>query len=275
MDSVELSAPIFNIQTYCIHDGPGIRVTVFMKGCPLRCRWCANPESNLPQPQLMYYSHKCAFCGKCEESCPQKAIRMENRDEKYVPVTDRNLCTSCGECVRICPARAREIAGIERTVSEVLAEVLKDKLFMDASGGGITLSGGDPLMRPEFSEALLKASREAGIGTAVETSMFASRESLDRVFEHVDIALMDVKHMDSKKHRELTGVPNEQILENIRYVVNEKKIPAIIRIPVIPGCNDSIENMQATARSSWRIWEESLRSIFCLITKWAFPRQKA
>ena len=248
MDLTGLTAPIFNIQTYCIHDGPGIRVTVFIKGCPLRCLWCANPESNLPEPQLMFYSSKCVSCGKCAAACPNKAVRLEEKEGRILPATDRTLCTNCGECAANCPGKAREIAGKDKTVGEVLGEVLKDKLFMDASGGGITLSGGEPLMRPEFSAALLKASREAGIGTAVETSMFASPETVDRVFEYADIALMDIKHMDSRTHRELTGVPNEQILENIRHVVNDKKIPAIIRIPVIPGCNDSFENMQATAR---------------------------
>ena len=154
-DYLNLTAPVFNIQSYSIHDGPGIRVTVFLTGCPLRCRWCANPESNLEKPQLMVYAAKCTACGRCIDACPRKAILPGMKDGKPCAVTLREKCTDCGKCAEICPNEARELAGKEMTVRAVLDQVLKDKLFLDASGGGITVSGGECLAHPEFTEALL------------------------------------------------------------------------------------------------------------------------
>ena len=244
---MELTAPIFNIQTYSIHDGPGIRVTVFEKGCPLRCKWCANPESNLPEPQLMTYFAKCTGCGRCAPKCPQNAITGAVKDGKPYAKTDRTLCTSCGKCVDFCPTEAREIAGEEMTVRAVLKEVLKDKMFMDSSGGGMTISGGECLMHPDFTEALLYAAHEAGIHTAIESCSFASEAVVDRVLKNVDLALLDIKHMDSDIHRELTGVPNEQILKNIKHIYHDLKKKVVIRVPVITGYNDSDENIAATA----------------------------
>lgn len=245
---MELTAPVFNIQTYSIHDGPGIRVTVFLKGCPLRCLWCANPESNSAVPQLMTYASKCTGCGRCAEVCPNKAISVGQQDGKFVAITDRTLCTDCGQCVDHCPAEAREIAGKLMTVREVLDKVLKDKLFIDASGGGMTLSGGEYLAHPEFCEALLYAAHQAGLHTAVESCSYASRAVIDQVFPHIDLALLDVKHMDSALHKEYTGVPNELILDNIRHVYHDLHVPVTVRVPVIPGYNDSDENIDATAR---------------------------
>lgn len=251
MSDRTLKAPIFNIQTYCIHDGPGIRTTVFMKGCPLRCLWCANPESNEFYPQLMTYSSKCTACGRCVEACPNKAISI------YVPapgeqgkphaVTDRSKCVNCGKCVALCPAEAREIAGTEKTVEECVKEILKDKLFMDGSGGGMTVSGGEALAHSDFTANLLEACREEGVRTAIETSSFASREVIDKVFAHVNLGLLDIKHMDSETHKKLTGVPNGQILDNIRHVHNEMGVPVIIRVPCIPGYNADDDNIRATA----------------------------
>lgn len=245
---MELTAPIFNIQTYSIHDGPGIRVTVFVKGCPLRCRWCANPESNLARPQLMTYASKCTACGRCVEICPQKAVHIGELHDKPCALTDRTLCVECGACVDICPCEAREIVGYDKTVQEVLEQVLKDKLFIDASGGGMTVSGGECLMHPDFTEALLYAAKQAGLHTAIESSSFASETVFDQVLRYVDLALLDIKHMDSETHRELTGVPNEQILSNIRHAVHDLKKKVTVRVPTIPGCNDSDENILATAR---------------------------
>lgn len=245
---MELTAPIFNIQSYSIHDGPGIRVTVFVKGCPLRCVWCANPESNLAKPQLMTYGSRCTGCGRCVEACPNKAIRLVEKDGKVREFTDRNLCVDCGACVSVCPAGAREIAGEEKTVREVLDKVLQDKLFMDGSGGGMTISGGECLMHPEFTTALLYAAKQEGVHTAIESCSFASRNVVDQVFQYVDLALLDIKHMDSVKHQEYTGVPNEQILDNIRHVYHDLKVPVFVRVPTIPGYNDSDENISATAK---------------------------
>ena len=247
-DYLNISAPVFDIQTYSIHDGPGIRVTVYVKGCPLRCQWCHNPESNLPYPQLMTYRSKCTGCGKCIPVCPAQAITVRLGEDRAYAVTDREKCTNCGVCVSACPTESREISGRNRTVGEVVAEVRKDKIFMDASGGGMTLSGGECMMYPDFSAALLYACRQEGIHTAIESCSFASRETVNRIVTQADLCLLDIKHMDSAKHKELTGVPNEQILDNIRYIYHELKKPVIIRVPVVPGCNDSDENIAATAR---------------------------
>ena len=245
---MDLTAPIFNIQSYSIHDGPGIRVTVFEKGCPLRCVWCANPESNLAKPQLMTYHTRCTGCGRCVAVCPNQAIRLDEKDGKIIEFTDRNLCVDCGACVSVCPAEARELAGEEKTVRQVLDKVLQDKLFMEGSGGGMTISGGECLMHPEFTAALLYAAKQEGIHTAVESCSFASRNVVDQVFQYVDLALLDIKHMDSNKHMEYTGVPNEQILDNILHVYHDLKVPVSIRVPTIPGYNDSDENISAMAQ---------------------------
>lgn len=238
---------VFNIQTYCIHDGPGIRVTVFVKGCPLRCTWCANPESNLKKPQLMFYKDKCTGCGRCVPVCPQKAISIQESDGKVHAVIDRTRCTDCGACVKPCPAEAREIAGEIMTVQTALDRVLADKLFLDTSGGGMTISGGECLACPDFTENLLKAAHEEGVSTAVESSCYASEDVIDRVYSNVDLALCDVKHMDPEKHKEYTGVSNERILKNIIHINQDLHVPVWIRVPTITGHNDSEENIRAMA----------------------------
>ncbi len=243
-----LTAPVFNIQSYSIHDGPGIRVTVFLKGCPLRCRWCANPESNLARPQLMFYAARCAACGRCIGVCPEKAIVPGTNKGKPCAFTLREKGVDCGRCAEVCPNGARELAGKEMTVQAVLDQVLKDKLFLDASGGGMTISGGECLAHPEFTEALLYAAKEAGLHTAAESCSFAPESVVDRAFRYLDLGLLDIKHMDSARHQELTGMPNGLILSNIRHIYHELKKAVIIRVPVIPGCNDSEENIAATAR---------------------------
>ena len=245
---MDLTAPIFNIQCYSIHDGPGIRVTVFIKGCPLRCLWCANPESNLARPQLMTYVAKCTGCGRCLDSCPAKAISIGPKDGKVAALTDRTLCTECGACISTCPQEARELAGKEMTVRQVLEKVERDRLFIETSGGGMTLSGGECLMHPEFSEAMLYAAHEAGFHTAVESCSFAPNDVVERVFSRADLCLLDIKHMDSITHKKLTGVPNELILDNIRYTYHILKKQVIVRVPTIPGYNDSEANITATAR---------------------------
>ena len=205
----EVTAPVFNIQSYSIHDGPGIRTTVFVKGCPLRCIWCANPESNAAYPELMTYSSKCTGCGSCVPACPKGAISVQPREGKYIAVTDRTKCVNCGACVSVCPNDAREIAGKEMTVREVIDKVKGDKLFFDGSGGGMTISGGEALAHPKFSANLFAAAHAEGIHTAIESCSFAAREVVDLVLPHVDLALLDVKHMDSAAHEKLVGVPND------------------------------------------------------------------
>lgn len=244
MSSLQVKGHIFNIQSYSIHDGPGIRSTVFVKGCPLNCIWCQNPESKKSQPELMFYAQKCVRCGTCAKVCSVQAVHYEIGEH---PITDRRICRACGACVDACPSEAREIAGKTVTVYEALEEVKKDKLFMDGSGGGMTISGGEPLMQPEFTANLFAAAQEEGIHTAIETCNFASRDVVKQVYEHVDLAICDIKHMDSVIHNKLTGVPNEQILDNICYIRNELGKPMMIRTPVVPGYNGDLENIERTA----------------------------
>lgn len=245
MADLSIRGHVFDIQSYCIHDGPGIRSTVFVKGCPLRCRWCQNPESQSAEPQLMYYTDKCVSCGACAGACPQGAVGWTPGEK---PKTDRALCTACGACVDACMPRAREITGRTMTVAEAIKQVLNDRLFLEGSGGGMTVSGGEPLMQPIFTAALLEAAHDEGLSTAIETCNFASREVIDKVYRHVDLGLCDIKHMDSQTHRRITGVPNEAILDNIRHIHNELKIPVRIRFPVVPGYNGELENVAATAK---------------------------
>ena len=234
-------APVFNIQSYSIHDGPGIRTTVFLKGCPLGCLWCANPESQRVKSELMSYANKCTLCARCENICPWGAIKIVGK-----AITDRSLCTACGACVDACPHSAREIAGKTMSVREVLDRVLEDKLFIE-NGGGVTLSGGEPLAHPDFAQGLLRAAKEEGLHTAIESCCYAKREDIERVFRYVDFAMLDIKHMDSAEHRRLTGVSNEIILDNISFICNELKVPLMISVPVIPGYNDAEENLEKTA----------------------------
>ncbi len=243
-----VTTTVFNIQTYCIHDGPGIRVTVFVKGCPLRCTWCANPESNLKKPQLMFYKDKCTGCGRCVAVCPKHAVEIYETANGYRAYTDRKVCVDCGACVKDCPAEAREIAGETMDVQMVLERVLADKLFLDSSGGGMTISGGECLFCPEFSENLLMAAHEEGISTAVESSVFAATDVIDRIYAHVDLALCDIKHMDPQKHKEYVGVSNEQILRNIIHINQELQVPVWIRVPTVPGYNDDDQNIHAIGK---------------------------
>ena len=247
MEELTISAPVFNIQPFSLHDGPGIRVTVFVKGCPLHCLWCANPESNAFYPQMMFYSGKCTACGNCIAVCPEQAVSIGEEDGKTCAVTNRTRCKNCGACVNACKAEAREMAGQNRTVKEVLDRVLQDKLFLDSSGGGMTISGGECLAHPDFTAALLHQAQLNDVHTAVETSVYSSVEVIRQVFAYVDLALLDIKQMDPEKHRQYTGVSNERILNNIRYLYHDLKQQMVIRIPCIPGYNDDDENISRTA----------------------------
>ena len=240
----ELRACVFDIQPYSIHDGPGIRTTVFLKGCPLRCLWCHNPESNEHFPQLMFYSAKCVGCGACAAVCPNKAVSIIDGKAS----TDRAICTNCGTCVSACMHKAREITGKMMTVDEVMKKVASDKMFYDESGGGMTVSGGEPLAQPNFTKTLFEASHVLGIHTAIETSGFAPRETIKSVFPHADLVMYDIKAMDPALHRKLTGVDNAAILSNAKFARRELKKDMIIRIPVVPGLNGTVENLSATAR---------------------------
>jgi pyruvate formate lyase activating enzyme len=234
---------IFNIQHYSIHDGPGIRTTVFLKGCPLKCLWCQNPESQAFHPELFFNKALCTGCGRCVSECPEKAIEIYEERSK----TNRELCKACGRCVDVCPQEARALMGRIASADEVFKEVDKDSIFYQRSGGGVTLSGGEPLSQPEFAIGILKLCKDGGMHTAIDTCGFAPWETIKRVLEYVDLVLYDLKHMDPVEHEKATGVSNSLILDNARRICHESRASLMIRIPVIPGFNDSNENIAATA----------------------------
>lgn len=234
---------IFNIQKFCLHDGPGIRSTVFFKGCNLRCGWCANPESQAMEAQLTLDREKCTACGRCVPACPAGARRME--DGRIAVNAD--ACIACGACVEACPAQAIGLEGSAMTVEQVLAEVMKDKPFYDQSGGGVTFSGGEALMQMEFAGDLADALHQRGVSVALETAGAVDPDSFRAFLEKLDFVHIDLKHHDAAAHRRGTGVGNEQILENIRALRKSAK-PFLVRIPVIPGFNDALEDARGFAR---------------------------
>ncbi len=233
---------IFDIKRYAIHDGPGIRTTVFFKGCPLSCEWCQNPESREPSPQVALRAQRCIRCGACLEACP-KADRESPIGA--VPI-DRARCVRCGACVEACPSGARSMLGRTVSVAQLMAEVDKDHLFFDESGGGVTFSGGEPLMQPEFLLACLEACKGRGYHTAVDTCGHAPAETMLEVAACTDLFLYDLKLIDDARHAELLGVSNALILENLRNL-NEHGALIWIRVPLIPGVNDDERNLVATA----------------------------
>ncbi len=238
-----MNGTVFNIQRFSIHDGPGIRTTVFLKGCSLHCFWCHNPEGIALKPQIQFYPERCITCGECVVACPEGANLIE--DDKIV--YQRDQCTSCGKCVETCYAEARILVGKETDAEEVVQEVLKDRPFYETSAGGVTLSGGEPALQPEFSYEILSRCKSEGIHTAIETAGNIPWESLEMLMPVTDMVMMDLKQMDSEKHRNATRVPNERLLANARRLVSETDKPILFRIPVIPGVNDATEDVAAIA----------------------------
>lgn len=230
---------IFDIQRFSVQDGPGIRTTVFLKGCPLKCLWCSNPESQSPMPQLLYFESRCTHCYKCIDVCPSGAVCKADDGRLSL---DRQSCTGCGTCVEECLTEARSISGKEATVEEVCRIVEKDMSYYRNSGGGVTVSGGEPTSQPESLLELLVKCREMGIHTCLDTCGFADWDVLKEALKHVDLVLMDNKHMNTEIHKKFTGVNNELILENTARAAAQG-VPMIIRVPLIPGLNDSDENV--------------------------------
>ncbi len=234
------SGILFDVKQFALHDGPGIRTTAFLKGCPLSCSWCHNPESQNSKPELMFWEERCVGCGACVSACAVRAISIRDA----CAVTDRGACTACGECAAACPAGARAIAGKTWAVDRLLEEIEKDLLFYDESGGGVTLSGGEPLAQAPFVVSVLTLCREHRIHTAVDTCGYADWEDLERVAQATDLFLYDVKHVDDDRHRELTGVSNDRILENLRRLDKEGRA-LWIRYPLVPDLNDGDEDVAA------------------------------
>ncbi len=233
-----MNGKIFNIQRFSTSDGPGIRTTVFFKGCPLSCVWCHNPESHTVQNELFFDARKCISCGICGKLC-QNNCHLFDAD---CHVFSRENCKSCGECAFSCPSKALELCGEEKTVEEIMKTVLRDLPFYEQSGGGLTLSGGEPLMQYDFAAELLKAAKEKGISTAVETSGYC-KKSLAEIAQYTDLWLYDIKLSDDEKHKKYTGVSNKKILENLR-LLDESGANIILRCPIIPDINLEKEHFE-------------------------------
>ena len=244
-----VTGTIFGIERYAIHDGPGIRTLVFLKGCPLQCPWCQNPEGLDPKPQLAFFPDKCIECWRCIDTCPYNAMVRAKRGRVKIL---RKRCKVSGKCVETCPSEALKLIGKTVSAEDVFKEAVKDLPFYRNSGGGVTLTGGEPLMQPDFAAEVLKLCKEKGIHTAIETSGYTSWENIGKVLPFTDLFLYDIKHLAPSKHKELVGASNELILGNAERI-SEMDKPMVIRIPVIPGFNDSDDNMRATAEFAARL----------------------
>ena len=229
---------LFNIQRYSIHDGPGIRTIPFFKGCPLSCQWCSNPESQRLKPELMFNKIRCVHCGKCADACPKQAISFT-----HPFFVDREKCNQCGECADVCPTHALEMKGTRMSVAQVVDALKKEETLFRRAGGGVTLSGGEPLTQPEFARELLKACKDKGWHTAIETTAYAPKRVIKEIFPFIDVALTDIKAINPFIHKRYTGVDNRIILENLLRIAQITQL--VVRVPVIPGVNDNIEEIHA------------------------------
>ena len=236
---------IFDIQKAALHDGPGIRTVVFLKGCPLRCRWCCNPESLALNPEIAYDVEKCQQCHNCVQACDDNALSVQ----KGKLVVDYDNCTVCGKCIPECPTDALKIFGYETDVETIIREVLKDRNYYENSGGGLTLSGGDPLVQFDFALALLKRAKAEGLNTCLETEGFGEREKFEQLLPVVEHFLFDYKITDDELHRRFTGVSNESILENLDFLV-ENNADIGLRCIIVPGINDTESHFRAITQLS-------------------------
>jgi pyruvate formate lyase activating enzyme len=233
---------VFDIKKFAVDDGPGIRTTVFLKGCPLRCWWCHNPEGQTSTPELMYRQKRCIRCGECVKTCPSQALSLGTKQLSI----NRKICSLCEECAKKCSSEALTIVGKETSVEEVIGEIDKDSAFYQESGGGITISGGEPLMQIDFTDAILSECKKRNLHTAVDTCGYASHEAIERIKDKVDLFLYDLKIMDAAKHRRYTGKSNRQILENFKTLA-ENGNGLLVRFPVIPMINDGKDNVKRIA----------------------------
>lgn len=232
---------IFDIQRFCVHDGPGIRSTVFFKGCPLSCLWCSNPESQSSRPQVLYYANLCKGCGSCAAVCRHGAISLEGGAVPAAP----ERCTHCGACAGVCAYGARTLVGRSATVDEVCEAVGQDWRYYMQTGGGVTCGGGEALAQPAFLRAVLQKLHDGlGYHTCLDTSGFAPWETIESLLPHLDLILFDIKHMDAGRHKEITGVDNSRILGNLRHLA-ARSFPVLVRVPLIPGVNDDEPHMHA------------------------------
>jgi len=236
--AAEFGGFIFDIQRYAVHDGPGIRTTVFFKGCPLSCSWCHNPEGQSPQPDLMYFQNRCLVCGECIKLCPHGAVHCRDG-----VIHTTSACQVCGTCAEGCPAGARKVVGRRMTVSEVLREIQKDVIFWDQSGGGVTFSGGEPLAQPRFLSLLLDACRAKRIDTVVETCGMAKQDEVLELSDKAGLFLYDLKILDPEKHKKFTGVSNDSIIANLEALA-ERRRRVVVRYPIIPYINDDGGNVR-------------------------------
>jgi pyruvate formate lyase activating enzyme len=238
---VTTAGVVFDIRRFSIHDGPGIRTAVFLKGCPLRCAWCHNPEGLSAAPELVWRGERCTRCGTCMARCPEDALAWEGD----APVLDGTRCTLCGECADACYAEAREVLGREMTVEQVLAAAQRDRPFYEESGGGVTFTGGEPLAQADFLMELLRGCKAIGLHTVLDTCGYAPRDAVDLVRPHVDLFLYDLKLMDDERHRRATGVSNALVLDNARALARAGA-RLHVRFPLVPGVNDDDDNVRAT-----------------------------
>lgn len=240
-----LNGVVTHIQRYSIHDGPGIRTVVFFKGCPLACQWCCNPETQSFQPELEFIHNLCQKCGRCIMVCPEQAVNTDLNCVENLKI-DRSKCTLCKKCVQGCPTGALRVIGESMDVNEIFDLVQKDAAYYRRSNGGVTLSGGEPLSQPEFAFKVLQRFHNANIHTAIETCGMVPWKIFEKILPFTDLFLYDIKHMDSKKHIELTGSSNQIILNNLNWL-SEKKANIVLRLPMIPEKNMDVDNIQALA----------------------------
>lgn len=239
VDLTTMSGMIFDIDTFAVHDGPGIRMTVYFKGCPLRCAWCHSPESQAREPQLIFARERCILCGACVMACSQGVHSLV--DGKHILAWE--LCRACGQCVATCASRALQMRGEHVTAAEIVRRAIRMKPFFEHSGGGITLTGGEVTMQPDFAVAILRACQAEGIHTAIETCGACAWPTLQRLLPHTDLVLYDLKLVDDRLHRRWTGASNRIILENLAQLAREREVQ--VRVPLIPGITDSTENLGA------------------------------